>query len=132
MDEREVGHKTFRNEDGTFRHEPLYESEANALWEQIKAAKAEREELMPDEETAIKVMMDAYQRLKDLGWSNPVYCPKDGSVFKVLELGSTGKHDCIYRGEWPEGGWWILEGGDIWPSRPALFKPKERKRNESD
>lgn len=122
MEEPVVGHKTFRNDDGTFRHEPLYESEANALMAQIEAAEARRNELMPDEDAAIRMMMDAHQRLKDFGWRDAIYCPKDGSVFKVLEPGSTGKHDCIYQGEWPNGSWWIVEDGDMCPSRPVLFK----------
>lgn len=93
MAEPVVGHKTYRNDDGTFRHEPLYESEANDLMARIEAAEARRNELMPDEEAAIRMMMDAHTRLKDFGWRDAVYCPKDGSVFKVLEAGSTGKHD---------------------------------------
>lgn len=122
MEEQVVGHKTFRNKDGTFRHEPLYETEAKELMAQIEAAEAKRNELMPDEDAAIRMMMDAHTRLKDFGWSDAIYCPKDGSVFKVLEPGSTGKHDCIYQGDWPNGSWWIVEDGDMCPSRPVLFK----------
>jgi hypothetical protein len=75
------------------RHEPLYQSEANDLMARIEAATARRNELMPDEEAAIRMMMDAHTRLKDFGWRDAVYCPKDGSVFKVLEPDSTGKQD---------------------------------------
>jgi hypothetical protein len=116
-----VGHKTFQDGYG-FRHEPLYESEADALIAQCDAADARRKEAMPDEASAIRALFDAYTRLKDLGWNDPVYCPKDGSVFKVIEAGSTGIHDCIYEGTWPTGSWWIISDGDMWPSRPTLFK----------
>ena len=87
MAEPVVGHKTFRNDDGTFRHEPLYESEAKDLMARIEAAEARRNELMPDEDAAIRMMMDAHTRLKDFGWRDAVYCPKDGSVFKAAAAG---------------------------------------------
>ena len=117
-----VGHKSFRDGLG-FRHEPIYEAEAAALWAQCEEADARRKERLPDEASAIKALFDAYTRLKDFGWNDAVYCPKDGTVFKVIEAGSTGKHDCIYEGKWPTGSWWILSDGDMSPSRPALFKP---------
>src|SRR5690606_6442320 len=80
-----------------------------------------REALMPDEKTALQLFFDAWLRLKDLGWSEAVYCPKDGSHFQVIEAGSTGIHDCSYSGEWPKGSWWVYDG-DVWPSRPVLYR----------
>ncbi len=122
MCEKVVGHKTFKNKDGTFRHEPLYEGEANMIIARAKASEEKRKELMPDEDSAIQMLFDAYTRLKDFGWRDAIYCPKDGSRFKVLEAGSTGKHDCIYEGEWPNGRWWIVEDGDMCPTRPIMYK----------
>jgi hypothetical protein len=127
---RVVGHKTFRDGLG-FRHEPLYESEAAAIIAQCEAAEAKRKELMPDEETAIRMLFDAYQRLKDFGWRDAIYCPKDGTTFKVIEAGSTEKHDCIYQGDWPGGAWWIVEDGDMCPSRPVLFKAPNAELNDA-
>jgi len=132
MEEQAVGHKTIRNEDGTFRREPIYESEAAELIAQIEAAEAKRNELMPDEQAAIRMMMDAHTRLQDFGWKDAIFCPKDGSVFKVLETGSTGKHDCIYQGEWPDGSWWIVADGDMFPSRPVLFKAHNAELRRAD
>lgn len=83
-----------------------------------------RAEAMPTEADAIECMFDAFQRLKELGWKEAIYCPKDGTPFDVIEAGSTGIHDCIYVGEWPDGHWWVLSAGDQWPSRPILFKAK--------
>ena len=120
-DERIVGHKTFRDGLG-FRHEPLYESEGKALLASCDAAAQARRDLMPDEDSAIRMMFAAHTRLHELGWRDAVYCPKDGSVFEVLEPGSTGRHKCIYEGEWPTGHWWILSDDDMSPSRPVLFK----------
>jgi hypothetical protein len=80
--------------------------------------------LMPTEQDALKAMFRAWQRLHDLGWRDASYCPKDGSVFKAIEAGSTGVHDCHYDGEWPTGRWWVHAPGDLCPSRPILFKVK--------
>lgn len=89
---------------------------------------AEREEKrakdMPDEKAALGVLFEAYKRLEELGWSNAVYCPKDGSMFNAIEAGSTGIHTASYQGEWPKGSWWIHDDGDMSPSYPILYKLK--------
>lgn len=90
----------------------------------IEAKKAERAEKMPDEKAAIEQMFEAWLRLKELGWNEAVYCPKDGSMFSVVEAGSTGIHQCNYTGEWPDGKWWVYDG-DVWPSRPVLWRPRK-------
>jgi hypothetical protein len=113
-----VGHKTLR--DGS--HEPLRRDEADALWARCEAAQKKREADMPDEQAAIDVMGQAHERLRELGWREAIYCPKDGSSFRVIETGSTGIHRAHYSGEWPKGSWWIEADGDLWPSRPCLFK----------
>lgn len=134
-----VGHKTFDTgetcpETGfpKLRHEPLTRAEADALWDAAQAAKADREKRMPDEKAALRAMQDAYTRLTELGWRDASYCPKDGSHFQAIEAGSTGIHDCSYQGEWPKGTWWIYDG-DIWPSRPILFKlyPEDQAKEDA-
>ena len=117
-----VGHKTFSDGHGGFRHEPLTRAEADALWENVQAAKAKRAADMPDVPAAIRAFTDAYRRLEELGWGGASYCPKDGSEFEVIEPGSSGIHRCVYRGEWPDGHWWILHDGDMSPSRPVLWR----------
>lgn len=116
-----VGHKTFVDGDRRW-HEPLRRDEADAIWEACKAAEAKRAVDMPDVQSAIHTMQNAFARLKELGWREAVYCPKDGSEFEVIEPGSTGIHRCVYEGEWPTGGWWILSNGDMSPSRPMLYR----------
>ncbi|MGM5018686.1 hypothetical protein [Tardiphaga sp. 367_B4_N1_1] len=123
-----VGHKTIDTgevcpETGfpKMRHEPLKRSEADALRASVDAATAKREAAMPDEQSAIRHMWDGWYRLKDFGWREASYCPKDGTHFQVIEAGSTGIHDCNYQGEWPNGTYWLFDG-DVWPSRPILFK----------
>lgn len=103
------------------RREPMSRAEADKLWARVEAAKADRITRMPDEQSAIRAMADAYQRLRELGWNDPAYCPKDGKHFQIIEAGSTGIHDCAYQGEWPKGSWWVYDG-DVWPSRPTMFK----------
>ena len=130
-----VGHKTFDNGRGGFRHEPLTRAEADVLIAHCKSEDERRKALMPDERSAIRMMRDAHTRLTDMGWKDPIYCPKDGSTFEVIEPGSTGIHKCIYMGEWPKGSWWALDNGDMYPSRPVLFRllvaaPEPNKENE--
>ena len=79
---------------------------------------------MPTERAAIDALWHAYQRLKELGWREAMYCPKDGSTFNAIEAGSTGIHICHYDGKWPTGHWWLHDhDGDLSPSRPIMFKP---------
>lgn len=122
MDDPIVGHKTFRDGPLGFRHEPLRQSEAEAIMAAIEESRVKRAELMPDEKAAIRMMFDAFDRLRELGWREACYCPKDGTEFDAIEPGSTGIHRCHYSGEWPSGSWWVADHGDLWPSRPILFR----------
>ena len=121
MSEKIVGRKTLH--DGTCV--PLTEPEANAIWSKAIENRKKRAEDMPTEQDAINAMHGAYLRLRELGWRDAIYCPKDMSPFQVIEPGSSGIHDCSYWGEWPNGAWNIHSNGDLWPSRPCLFKLKE-------
>jgi hypothetical protein len=111
----------------------ISEDEAKRLFEQAEASQKARAEKLPDEQAAINAMFEAFDRLRELGWQCAEYCPKDGTRFRVIEAGSTGVFDCTYQGDWPEGSYWIYDGGDIWPSRPILFRlypEDEAKRKE--
>jgi hypothetical protein len=121
MTQEYFGHLT--REDGT--HVPLSKSEAEELLRRCDEEKKARATAMPDENAAIQAMFSAYLRLKELGWRDAIYCPKDGSEFKVIENGSTGIFDCTYSGKWPDGHFMICDGRDIYPTNigPALFKP---------
>jgi hypothetical protein len=90
----------------------------------IEARNRKQAKRMPDEQAALRQMFDAYDRLIKLGWSDAIYCPKDGTTFDAIEAGSTGIHDCYYSGPWPKGSWWIVEAEDHWPCRPVLFRLK--------
>lgn len=95
---------------------------AAELLAQAKAAKEARATEMPTDADALATLNRAHQRLKELGWRDATYCPKDGTIFHAIEAGSSGIHDCYYSGEWPKGSWWIEADGDAWPSRPILFR----------
>ncbi len=124
------GHKTFdtgeRDEHGLpiYRHEPITETEAKALWKGMEKAQKERAARMPDEQSAIDAMQEAWTRLKELGWNDSRYCPKDGTSFKIIELGSTGIFDCRYQGEWPDGMYMVSDDRDIYPTScgVAMYK----------
>lgn len=137
-----IGHKTIDTgerclETGMpmFRHEPLTRAEAADLVARIDAETQKRSELMPDEKSAIRMMMDAHTRLKELGWREGQYSPRDGTVFKVIELGSTGIFDCNCHGEWPDCTWTTYDGHDAYPSSrpPALFKlnPEDQAKHDA-
>lgn len=76
---------------------------AEVIWQQALQAKDERTAAMPTAEDALRSLNKAYVRLTELGWRDSVYCPKDGTVFEVIEAGSLGIHDCSYVGDWPKG-----------------------------
>ena len=106
----------------------LSEAEARFLWDRAMASEDKRASDMPTENDAISAMWSGYQRLKELGWKEAIYCPKDGSVFEVIEVGSTGIFDCSYSGEWPKGVWLLQDHGDLYPSRPVLFRLKNKRK----
>ena len=88
----------------------------------IAAARAHRVEAMPDVDAVMRQMTICCQRLRDLGWQEIIYCPKDGTVFDAIEFGSTGIHPCHYEGTWPKGSWRVHVGGTTFPSRPVMFR----------
>lgn len=131
-----VGHKTIatgeRGPDGfpAMRHEPLTRAEADALWAACEAATKARAEAMPTEEDAVRVMSSAFQRLRELGWKEAMYLSSERSgTVRLIEPGSSGIHQGNYMGEWPTGGWWIHEEGDLWPSKPCLAKHITERRD---
>lgn len=101
----------------------ITKEQTDELLHDIDARKAARAAKMPDTEAALRQMFEAWLRLKELGWNQAMYCPKDGSEFAAIEAGSTGVFDCHYSGKWPTGSWWISDGGDLWPSSPILWRP---------
>lgn len=102
----------------------LSADEAKALWQACETARAKTEADMPTQEAALSEMSRAFHRLKDFGWREAIYCPKDGSEFEVIEAGSTGIFRCRYDGTWPDGMWMTFDDSDVYPSSraPLLFR----------
>lgn len=101
----------------------MTEIDVHALLRNAEEQKAARAAQMPTDADCFRVMVQAVQRLKELGWAEAIYCPKDGSAFEAIEAGCSLPGTCIYMGDWPDGGWWMQDAGDLWPSRPILWRP---------
>lgn len=90
------------------------------LWASAQAAARIRAANMPTEQRALNAMFDAWYRLKELGWKESMYAPKDQSRFQAIEPGSTGIFIC-WRDE--DGHFWLYDGDDVYPSSPVLYRP---------
>lgn len=107
------------SDDQTFRGGSF--TELRAHWE--RCSKLDINFRTPQEKQLLVAMQASISELKKLGWTEIIYCPKDGTEFLCLTGIDPQVHRCIYQGKWPEGFWWILEAGDMWPARPILWKP---------
>jgi hypothetical protein len=92
-DRKYHGHMT--QSDGT--HVLLTEDEAANITRLAHQQQEKRATDMPDATSALSVICNAMQRMRELGWKEAKYCPKDGSAFAVCEFGSSG----IWRGVKP-------------------------------
>lgn len=94
------------------------------LLAEIDAVRARRAEMMPDAPAAIRLLFEAFERLREIGWREGIYAPKDGTKFEVIEAGSTGIFRCSYSGVWPDGYWITFDERDAYPSKspPLLYR----------
>jgi hypothetical protein len=69
-------------------------------------------------ENVLKELYASYEALKQLGFSEPLYAPKNVPVH-AISLGSTGIHICTRH---EDGSWWTHEGGDQWPYHPIMWR----------
>jgi len=92
-----------------------------ALWAECEGARRTRAADMPTEQRAINKLFEAWLRLKELGWNDAIYAPKDGTEVLFIECGSTGIHE----GHMDEKRRiWLHDDGDLAPSHAVLFKAK--------
>lgn len=77
--------------------------QAAAIFAAISEKDADRQARMPTTVSALEQICMGIERLKSIGWREGCYCPKDGSEFAVVSLGSTGIFTAFYDGEWPNG-----------------------------
>lgn len=111
------GHIT--RKDGS--HEPLTKEFADALWQAIERSGEERARLMPTSEDAMRVMLDAQQRMKALGWRKGlgIVGVKRGDECAVREDGSTG----IWTGWVQEDGKYVMYCDGVSDPRKVWLKP---------
>lgn len=96
----------------------LSADEAKSLWDSIEKATAERAVRLPDAHACLAAMSSASSRMKELGWRESTYCPRDGSLFAVCEIGSTGMWTANFSGEY------IIYADCVKkPGRHMFFKP---------
>lgn len=76
----------------------LTPAQARAIWEECERKDAERAKTYPDSLSCLRAMSSAEERLKQLGWRDGRYCPRDGSTFATCQVGSTG----MWKGFWSE------------------------------
>jgi hypothetical protein len=95
------------------------------LYVAVIRANINRANLMPTQYDALAIMCQAHERLRDLGWREGMYAPKDGTTFETVQAGSTGVHDCYYS---PDGYWNFIDN-DVYPSKsaPLLYRLKPNK-----
>jgi hypothetical protein len=122
-----VGHKTFSDGSGGFRHEALTRKEADALRAHVEEQKERRAADMPTEQDAVNALWRAWYRLKELGWQESTYAhdlKREGVESLLVEMGSSGIHRGHYHAVNGKDVWWI--GPDGSPSHPCLVrKPHE-------
>lgn len=98
-------------------------TKAEELFDEYQRHKADRAHRMPTTEDALRVIADAHERLKELGWRQIQYGPKQGVHVELIEPGCTavltGYRNDV-RG--PNETWWVETDCDLWPSRPIMWR----------
>lgn len=111
-----VGHKTMI--DGS--HEPLRRAEAEAIWKQVEERQAKRAADMPTVEVVLSIMLEAKQRMNELGWWQGLGLRlRPGDQCAVAEFGSTG----IWSGWIDDDGKYVHYCDCVTDPRKAWLKP---------
>jgi hypothetical protein len=111
----------------------LTPAQAKAMWEDCERIDAERAKTYPDSLACLRAMSSAEERLKQLGWRDGRYCPRDGSTFATCQVGSTG----MWKGFWspdsgsdafPQG--YIISADCVHRPSEMYFKPLDKLTDE--
>ncbi len=117
------GHRTMP--DGS--HEPLTQAEAEALWKSVEDAKAARAVAMPTAKDALTSIIEAEQRLSELGWrKGGGLRVKRGDECAVAQSGSTG----LWHGRVDAKGEYVHYCDSVSKPRDAWLKPLADLSNE--
>lgn len=76
----------------------------------------------------IEKLTAAFQALQNLGFQQIMYAPTDGTEIEVIELGSSGIHKAHHM----DSGFWVASHGDLWPSRPVLWRKIKQPLSSED
>lgn len=99
---------------------PLSEDQAASLWKMAEDAKARRAEDMPTAQDALRALIRAHERMRDLGWRlGGGLRVKRGEECAVAETGSTG----IWRGRLDREGLYVQYGDSVSSPRKCWLKP---------
>ena len=79
---------------------------------------------MPTTEDALWRIMEAKDRLHDLGWISGVHAPKTGEEVEVLQIGSTGIFKAYYEVHMNEFIWWDGDTSEL-GGQPFMYRPIE-------
>lgn len=110
------GHMTMA--DGS--HVPLTKEDAEALWAAVEAEKARRANDMPTAQDALRALISAEQRLRELGWARGGGLRVNrGDKCAVAEQGSTG----IWKGWLDSDGKYVHYGDCASDPRKTFLKP---------
>lgn len=111
----------------------LTPEQAKAMWQQIEHEDAKRALALPSSLDCLKAMCSAEGRMKQLGWRDGRYCPRDGSAFAVCQVGSTG----MWRGYWSDNGnkdkmaeGYIIAADCVHRPSEMYFKPLDKLTDE--
>lgn len=110
------GHKTML--DGS--HVPLTNNEAAAIMQAVETAGAERAQKMPTARNALHALIEAEQRMKELGWwLGGGLRVRPGDECAVAETGSTG----MWRGSLDAERKYVHYGDYVTDPRKCWLKP---------
>lgn len=112
-------HGSMTMSDGS--HIALSADEAKAMWDAFERAQAKRARRLPNTHSALSALSSARERLRELGWSDSRYCPKDGSQFAICETGSTGIWSAFSFEEYIH-----YSDSVTTPGRSTLWKPLDK------
>ena len=130
MPDQYSGHKTLPNGSRV----AMTPDEAKRLWEGIQNAARREAELMPETASVIAMMQSTCSRLRKLGWSEGMYCPKDGREFAVISAGCAAILTGRYTGTWPHGRIQVLDTGlphtECWWKALDAMTPEETEAME--
>lgn len=98
--------------------------EIAALFAAAEKQKADDAIRWPDTYAVLSAISGAAQRLRDLGWRDAYYCPKDGTTFAMAQAGSTGIFSAFYTGKWPDG--YIIADDCFYGTGGCWWKPLDK------